>query len=99
MDYTHLPPWVIRVIKQVFLTLRQNGVYYFHVDNPILELDREEDDIFCVRLQNRVKISCLLPSGQVAKVPIHHKRNRCPLVVIEKLDLVLNRFILTIRLP
>ena len=98
MDYTNLPLWVIRIIRQVFTALRKQGVYFYHVDNAVLEPDREEDLIWVVRLRNKVKISCILPTGITAKVTIHHHRNRPAFVEIEGLALELNRYIKTKRI-
>ena len=98
MDYTHLPLWVVRIISQVFKALKAQGVYFFHVDDPVIEIDREEDPLFAIRLRNRVKICCNLPNGNTAKITIHHHHNRAPLVELEGITIKFNRYIRTIRL-
>ena len=94
MDYTNLPFWVHRVIRHIHLYLKQQGVYYFHVNDPILDLERPEDDIICIRLRHKVKITCRLPSGCSVKATIHHRPNRRPLVETEGMNLTLNRLII-----
>ena len=87
MDYTHLPPWVVRVISQIFRALKANGVYFFHIDNAVLQIDQEDDPIFCIRLQNKVKVCCTLPTGKTAKITIHHRHNQQALVELEGINI------------
>ena len=98
MDYTNLPLWVIRVIRQIHIALKAQGVYYFNINDDVLQVDREDDLIICIRLRHRVKICCTLPSGKTVKATIYHYSNRPPLVETEGIDLLLNRFIPVRRL-
>lgn len=98
MDYTNLPLWVKRIIIQVHLALKAKGVYYLHINDNPLDLTRDDEDIFCIRLRHRIKICATLPSGKTAKITIYHQTNKKPLVETEGITLILNRFIITRRI-
>ena len=88
-----MPLWVKRIIGQVFTALKEQGIYFFHIDDDVLEVDRDNNIIYCICLRNRVKICSRLPSETTVKVIIYHYPNRPALVKTQGITLRLNRYI------